>query len=99
MNYVTPKEALALVFGIPRRDGMLSGIPGYIPGLKQKLNCRTCEVKLVRGLPKDFVEYMTDEQKEQFKKLTGYKYKSKSKSKSKKTVSAVPDETIENTEG
>lgn len=89
------KEALALVFGIPRRDGMLSGIPGYIPGLKQKLNCRTCDVKLVRGLPKDFVEYMTDEQKEQFKQLTGYK----SKSRAKKTVSAVPDEVSENTEG
>jgi hypothetical protein len=87
------KEALALVFGIPRRDGMLSGIPGYIPGLRQKLNCRTCDVKLVRGLPKDFVEYMTDEQKAQFKQLIGYK------SKSKKTVSAVPDEVIENTEG
>lgn len=92
------KEALALVFGIPRRDGMLSGIPGYIPGLKQKLNCRTCDVKLIRGLPKDFVEYMTDEQKAQFKQLIGYKSRAK-KTVAKKTVSAVPDEVIENTEG
>lgn len=80
------KDALALVFGVKKRDAMLSGIPGFVPGLAQKLACYGCKVRLSRGLPVEFAEYMTDEQKSQFKSIMK-RYK-------KKAVKAVPSDTV-----
>lgn len=83
------KDALALVFGVVKRDNMLSGIPGYVPGLLQKLHCTSCEVKLVKGLPIQFIDYMSEEQKEQFKQLTGYNSRKKT---TKKVVVDTPEQ-------
>mgnify|MGYP003418469879 FL=1 len=70
MKSNSEKKALALVLGIPYQSGIISGIPGAVPGLARTLGCATCELKIVRGLPVQFADYMTDEQKKEFKRLT-----------------------------
>lgn len=69
------KEALATVFGVKRRDGLVYGIPGGVPNLRKAITCTTCEIKLVRGLPKAFEKYMDESQKSQYRDLIGYKPK------------------------
>ena len=73
------KEALALVFGVVRRDSMLSGVPGFVPGLREKLTCTGCELKLVKGLPVEFEKFMSEEQKKQYRELVGYKARNRKK--------------------
>lgn len=63
------KRILGEVFGVVARDGLLSGIPGNIPNLRKALTCEKCKIKLVRGIPKYFAPYMTEEQKAEFKRL------------------------------
>lgn len=87
------KDALTLVFGVVRRDGVLLNVP-KVPGLGAKLECTGCTVELSKGLPTQFEMYMTDDQKTQFRTLTGYKAR-----KPKKTTSAIPVEVVENNEG
>lgn len=67
MKSKAEKMALAMVFGVAIHGGLISGIPGFVPGLTRTLGCSTCEVRLSRGLPTQFVNYMTDEQKKAFK--------------------------------
>ena len=62
------KQALALAFGVMNRGSMISGIPGGVPGLSRALSCGSCVIKLSRGIPTQFADHMTDEQKKAFKK-------------------------------
>lgn len=78
------KQALATVFGIATRDGLVHGVPGGVPLLRKAVTCTTCKIELVKGVPKVFADYMTDEQKAQYKELIGYKPRSR-----KKTVEVV----------
>lgn len=93
MQSKAEKQALAQVFGVARRDGMLSNVPN-VPGLAAKLECTSCTVKLSKGLPTQFEKYMTDDQKAQYRTLTGYKAR-----KPKKTTSGIPMDVVENKEG
>jgi len=81
------KQALAKVFGIVRRDGVLMGVP-VIPGLREKIISTNDTVKTVKGLPVQFEQYMTDEQKTEFKTLIGYK--------SRKRISQIPQDIVTN---
>lgn len=63
------KEALTIVFGVAKRDGLVSGIPTRVPGLREVLTCYDCEVKLDKGLPKQFSPFMSEKQKADFKQL------------------------------
>ena len=78
------KQALATVFGIKTRDGLVHGVPGGVPLLRKAVTCTTCKIQLVKGVPKVFADYMTEEQKAQYKELIGYKPR-----KRKKTVEVV----------
>lgn len=69
MKDADKKNALAKVFGVVNRDALLTGIP-TVPGLREKLTCTGCEVPVKRGLPVEFAQYMTDDQKAEFKALT-----------------------------
>lgn len=60
------KQALALAFGIPFQQGFITGIPAGVRGLPRALTSND-DIKLVKGLPVDFVNHMTDEQKKAFK--------------------------------
>lgn len=62
------KMALALAFGVVMSGSMISGIPGNVPGLTRILSCNSCEVKMSRGLPSQFLAYMSEEQKKAFRK-------------------------------
>lgn len=66
------KEALAIVFGIVRRDNLVHGIPGDVPNILRAVSCPNCTLKLKDGLPVDFVAYMTTAQKAQYRQLIGY---------------------------
>jgi len=62
------RVALALSFGIMMQSGLISGIPGGIPGLTRAVSCTSCTMKLNKsGVPTQFAPYMTDEQKKKFK--------------------------------
>lgn len=69
------KQALGKIFGVKVSDGLISQIPMRVPGLLRKLTCYDCKVKISKGLPIEFIEYMTDEQKAEFKALTKRKRK------------------------
>lgn len=80
------KEALAVVFGIKSRDGLVHGVPGGVPLLRKAVTCTTCQIELVHGVPKVFAKYMTDEQKAQYKELIGYVERKSRKSKKTEEV-------------
>lgn len=88
MTSKSEKDALALVFGVMKRGSVVSGIPGFVPGLTKALTNPAYEVKLARGLPVEFSDHMSDEQKKRFRELTGYKSKS---------VTAVPKNPVRQT--
>lgn len=67
------KQALATVFGIVKRDGLVTGIPGDVPKLRKAVTCPTCKIKLAKGLPVMFESYMTEAQKAHYRDLIGYK--------------------------
>ena len=70
-NKITEKAkrtGLALAFGIMVQSGLISGIPGGVPGLTKAVSCTSCTMKLNKsGVPTQFAPYMTDEQKKKFK--------------------------------
>lgn len=72
------KDALATVFGVKKRDGLVHGVPGGVPMLRKAVTCTSCELKLVKGVPEAFEEYMTEAQKAQYRSLIGYVEKKKS---------------------
>lgn len=62
------RTALALAYGVMMQGGLISGIPGGIPGLSKAISCTSCTMKLNKsGVPSQFSMYMTDEQKKKFK--------------------------------
>lgn len=63
------KKALTVVFGVAKRDGLVTGIPTRVPGLREVLTCYDCDVEISKGLPKQFSPFMTEKQKAQFKEL------------------------------
>lgn len=65
------KKALAKVFGVVERDNMMTGIPNHVPQLREKLTCTkgVCEIKVKRGVPVEFEQYMSEEQKAEFKAM------------------------------
>lgn len=67
MKSKAEKAALALVFGVAMQGSIISGIPGFVPGLTRTLGCGSCEVRLAKGLPTQFVAHMSEEQKKAFK--------------------------------
>ena len=86
------KQALATVFGIATRDGLVHGVPGGVPLLRKAVTCTTCKIELVKGVPKVFAEYMTDEQKAQYKELIGYVERTSRKSKKTEEASTETNE-------
>lgn len=86
------KEALAKAFGVQKLDGVVS-VPTNVPNLLNKINCTKCTLKTVAGLPVEFVQYMSDEQKATYKEATGYTGK-KVKSEDNR-VHGVPENTVE----
>lgn len=81
------KQALVTVFNVINRDGIVTGIPN-IPGLKDAITCAGCEVKTKNGIPVGIGDYMTPEQRAEFRKLIGFKRK--------RRISQVPNNTITN---
>lgn len=69
------KAALAIAFGVAVQGSMISGIPGAIPGLPRALSCGNCKMQLSKGVPSQFVAYMSEEQKKAFKQAIKRKAK------------------------
>lgn len=64
------RTALALAYGVMMQGGLISGIPGGVPGLTRAVSCVNCTMKLNKsGIPTQFAPYMTDEQKKKFKSV------------------------------
>ena len=61
------KMALATAFGVIMAPGLISGIPASVPGLARTLSCSACKVELKGGLPSQFSQYMTAEQRKKFR--------------------------------
>jgi len=86
MKDAVKKQALATVFGVTKSDGVITA--PNVPGLRQKVTCTKCTLETVKGLPVQFEQYMTDEQKTEFRALIGYK--------ARKKVSQVPQDVVTN---
>lgn len=67
MKSKAEKMALAFVYGVIMQGSIITGIPNNVPGLTRTLGCSSCEVKLSKGVPKQFAAYMSDAQKKAFK--------------------------------
>lgn len=78
MKDAKKKQALAKVFGVVNRDSVMMGVP-MIPGLRKKITCVGCELKTKKGLPVEFEQYMSEEQKAEFVALTKRKRTTKKK--------------------
>ena len=63
------KQALAKVFGITKHDRMIVGVPVKAPQLMGLFQTKS-KLKIYRGLPKDYIHLMTEEQKKLFISLT-----------------------------
>lgn len=68
-NKLTDRQALEQVFGVRRRDGMITGVPIAVPALMRKIVGQ--KITLKKGVPVEFADIMTPEQKAEYARLTG----------------------------